>query len=189
MARTEQIATKYKRFEEVLMRMAELTAATDPRRAALLRKAVARQRGEYDRPEFDELVKLLKQDQLSKRSSSQGAVEHDLAQLLELLLSEERGERLKNEKERFKEQIRRLKELINKERKNSRSDSREADPQGLAKGQGKVADETAKLARDMQGAQVATSPLQVNGQGKDGQEPIKGAGPRDKDGQGKDGQG
>src|SRR6185437_661355 len=81
----EQIATKYKRFEEVLMRMAELTAATDPKRAALLRKAVADSKGNMIGLQFDELVKLLKQDQLSKAVTNQGAVEHDLAQLLELL--------------------------------------------------------------------------------------------------------
>jgi hypothetical protein len=176
----EQIATKYKRFEEVLMRMAELTAATDPKRAALLRKAVADSKGNMIGLQLDELTKLLKQDQLSKAVSNQGAVEHDLAQLLELLLSEERGERLKSEKERIKEQIRRLKELINKERQIQGQTAGGADQQGLSKNQGKVAEETARLIKDMQGAPSGSQSPGKDGQGKDGE---------GKDGQGKDGPG
>src|SRR5262245_50299277 len=39
--RQSQVADRFKELERLLLRMAELTAPTDPRRAALLRRAVA----------------------------------------------------------------------------------------------------------------------------------------------------
>ena len=45
----QRIAEKYKHLEDVLLRMAELSAATDPRRAALLKKAVAQSKDATDR--------------------------------------------------------------------------------------------------------------------------------------------
>src|SRR6202012_5273015 len=61
----EQVLKKYQRFEEVLLRMSELTAASDPKRAALLRKAVAQSKDRLIGVQFDRLVNLIKKDQLA----------------------------------------------------------------------------------------------------------------------------
>ncbi|MGH7194096.1 MAG: hypothetical protein ACREJM_11295, partial [Candidatus Saccharimonadales bacterium] len=111
----EQVERKYRRFEQVLLRMSEMTSATDPKRAALLRKAVARGKDKEIGTQIAQLVDLLKRDQLAGAAGRQQTVEQDLAQLLELLLSEQRGERLKNERERIKRQIQRVNELIKKQ--------------------------------------------------------------------------
>jgi hypothetical protein len=58
----QQIADKFKRLEEELLRMAELTAPSDPRRADLLRKAVAQSKNRLIAVQFDTLVELLKKD-------------------------------------------------------------------------------------------------------------------------------
>ena len=42
-----QIAERFDKLKEKLLRMAELTAGTDPRRASLLRKAVAQANDQY----------------------------------------------------------------------------------------------------------------------------------------------
>src|SRR5215469_9579894 len=91
----EQVLRKYQRFEEVLLRMSELTAATDPKRAALLRKAVGQSKDKLIGVQFDRLVDLLKRDQLATAVTNQKDVEKDLKHLLNLLLSEQRGDRLK----------------------------------------------------------------------------------------------
>jgi hypothetical protein len=147
--RQGELSEKYKRFEEVLLRMAELTAPSDPKRAALLRKAVAESKHQLIGLQLDKLVELLAQDRLSVALSSQSDVNKDLAELLELLLSEERDKGLKDERARVKEQIRRVTELINKERQLQGQTSGNGDLQDLARGQGKVAEDTAKLAEDM----------------------------------------
>ncbi|HEY1603253.1 MAG TPA: hypothetical protein VGG64_26855 [Pirellulales bacterium] len=144
-----ELSEKYKRFEEVLLRMAELTAPSDPKRAALLRKAVAESKHQLIGLQLDKLVELLTQDRLSVALSGQNDVNKDLAELLELLMSEERDKGLKDERARVKEQIRRVTELINKERQLQGQTSGNGDLQDLARGQGKVAEDTAKLAEDM----------------------------------------
>ena len=55
------IAEQYRRFEAVLLRMAELTAATDPRRAALLRQAVEQSKNRAINDRFDSIVKFLQE--------------------------------------------------------------------------------------------------------------------------------
>ena len=57
---------KYKHLEDVLLRMAELSAANDPRRAALLKKAVAQSKDQLIAVRLDRLVELLGKDQLSR---------------------------------------------------------------------------------------------------------------------------
>ena len=66
-----RIAEKYKHLEDVLLRMAELNAATDPRRAALLKKAVAQSKEQLIGVRFERLVELLGKDQLSRALENQ----------------------------------------------------------------------------------------------------------------------
>lgn len=148
----EQILRKYQRFEEVLLRMSELTAATDPKRAALLRKAVGQSKDKLIGVQFDRLVDLLKRDQLATAVNNQKDVEKDLKHLLDLLLSEQRGDRLKNERERIKEQIRRLNELINKQQQLEGQTQNADDVKRLAPSQGKLGEQTRKLADEMKDA-------------------------------------
>jgi hypothetical protein len=145
----QQLAEKYKRFEEVLVRMAELTAPTDPKRAALLRKAVAESKHQLIGMQLDKLTELLGHDRLSVALANQKDVSKDLDELLALLLTEERDKGLKDERARLKEQIRRVTELINKERQLQGQTAGGGDMQNLAKGQGKIAEEAGKLADEM----------------------------------------
>ncbi|HET6884537.1 MAG TPA: hypothetical protein VFI31_30565 [Pirellulales bacterium] len=151
----EQVLRKYQRFEEVLLRMSELTAASDPKRAALLRKAVGQSKDKLIAVQFDRLVDLLKRDQLATAVDNQKDVEKELKQLLALLLSEQRGDRLKNEREKIKEQIRRLNELINKQQQLESQTQGAADPKKLSQSQGKLGEQTGKLADEMKPADEA----------------------------------
>lgn len=145
------IAEQYKRFEAVLLRMAELTAATDPRRAALLRQAAdqSKNRGINDR--FDSIVKLL-QNKLPAATAitNQEELQKELASLMELLLSENRQERLASEQARIKEYLKRVNKLIKDQKVVQGQSAGKADPKLLVPKQGQLADDTNKLARDIQ---------------------------------------
>ena len=94
----QRIAEKYKHLEDVLLRMAELSAATDPRRAALLKKAVAQSKEQLIAVRFERLVELLGKDQLSRALENQTEVDQDLRSVLELLMSENRAKRIESGK-------------------------------------------------------------------------------------------
>jgi hypothetical protein len=147
-----QVGQKYQRFEEVLLRMSELTAGSDPRRASLLRKAVARSKDLSIGPQLEEVAGLLKQEQLATALKTQQDIERDLEQLLKLLLSEERGDRLKSERERIKRQIQQISELIKTQRQLEGQTETTDDPKHVAPAQGKLGEQAGKLADEMREA-------------------------------------
>jgi hypothetical protein len=145
-----QVGQQYARFEELLLRMAELSAATDPRRAALLRRAVAQSKDRLIGVQFETLVELIEKGQLSRAIDNQQNVEKDLQSLLELLLSENRSKQLESEKARLREYLKRLNAIINQQKGlQGRTVGGGGEPKQLAGEQAKLADKTGELARDI----------------------------------------
>lgn len=169
----EQIRAKYQRFEQVLLRMSELTAASDPRRAALLRKAVGQSKEKLIGLQLERLVEVLKQERLANAVAQQTELEQDLAGLLELLLTEQRSQKLKDERERVKEQIRLLNELINKQQQLQAQTAGNADAQRLADAQNKLKQQTGKLADEMQAAENDGKPQAADDEESQDQGPEK----------------
>jgi len=145
----QRIADKYKHLEDVLLRMAELGAATDPRRAALLKKAVAQSKDELIAVRLDRLVELLGKDQLSRALENQTEVDRDMHALLELLMSENRAKRVESEKARIREYLKRINGIIKQEKDIQGRTAGGDDPKRLSGEQGKVADKTGELAKDV----------------------------------------
>jgi hypothetical protein len=145
----QRLAERYKHLEDVLLRMAELNAATDPRRAALLKKAVAQSKEQLITVRFDQLVELLGKDQLSKALENQTEVGRDLGALLELLLSENRAKRLENEKARLRDYLKRIDGIIKQQKDIQGRTSGGDQPARLTNEQAKVADKTQDLAEDV----------------------------------------
>ena len=145
----QQVADKYKHLEEVLLRMAELNGATDPRRAALLRKVVAQSRERLVGVQFETVVELLKKDQLARAVNNQGDLERDLRLLLELLMSENREKLLASEKTRIRKYLERLGAILNQEQSIQGRTAGGANAKSLAEEQGKVAGKTGDLAKDI----------------------------------------
>jgi hypothetical protein len=144
-----RIADKYKHLEDVLLRMAELNAATDPRRTALLKKAVEQSKERLVGVRFERVVDLLGKDQLSRAMENQSELDQDLRAILELLLSENREKSLKSEKERMREYLRRINELIAQQNNIQGRTAGGEDPKRLAGDQGNLAGKTGKLADDI----------------------------------------
>ncbi|MBL8828255.1 MAG: hypothetical protein JNM18_14840, partial [Planctomycetaceae bacterium] len=176
----QQIAEKYRRFEEVILRMAELTAATDPKRAALLRRAAAQSKDQLIGLQLEKLAETIRKGTLGSAVKNQADVEQELSTILELLMTEQRQDRVKEERERLKEQLRKIKEFINRQTELKGQTENAADVKELSPRQGRLAEDTAKLAQDMK---AAGAPKQSDAKSK-GAEKSAGDGDSKKDGSG-----
>lgn len=145
----QQIAKRFDDLERLLLRMAELTAPTDPRRAALLKRAVAQSKDRAIGERFGELVELLRQERLASVVRNQGEVRGDLVKLLELLLSEDRSKRIKSEKQRVREYLKRVNKIIKQQKSLQGKTERAGQASELADEQNELALKTGKLAGDM----------------------------------------
>ena len=146
----QRIADKYKHLEEVMLQMAELSAQTDPRRAALLKKAIAQSKEQLIEVRIERLMEFLEKDQLSRAIENQTQLDQDLRSLLEMLLSENRAKRIQSEKARIREYLKRLGNILKQEKDVQARTADRDDPKLLAGQQGKIAEKTGGLAKDIQ---------------------------------------
>jgi hypothetical protein len=195
----QRVGDRFKRFEEMLLRMAELSAGTDPRRAALLRKAVAQSKERLIGVQLETLADLLQKDQLARAVENQTAVEQDLQALLDLLLSENRAKRLESEKARIREYLKRLSALINQQKDIQGRTAGGGEPKALSGEQARAADKAGGLAKDIKKNEEDPSKPAPKPQAKaeqpsqdaqpqqpKGGEPKAGAKDQNPEGQGKD---
>ena len=145
----QRVADKYKRLEDTLLRMAELTAVTDPRRAALLKKAVAQSKEKLIGLQLKTLAELLEKGQLSRALQNQEDVDADLRGLLELLLSENRAKRIESEKARIRNYLKRLNQIIKTQKDVQGRTAGGGDQDRLADEQDKLADSSGGLADEI----------------------------------------
>jgi hypothetical protein len=143
----EQVAAKFKRFEDLLLRLAEDASQNDPKRAALLRKAVARSKDSLLGVKLDRVAELLASDRLSAAITDQGGLSQDFRALLDLLLSEDSGQRLEAEKKRIAELLKQVNKLIQEQEAIASQTQQTKDPKTLAPREGKLADKTGQLAQ------------------------------------------
>ena len=161
----QRVADRFKRLEEVLLRMAELSAGADPRRAALLRKAVAQSKDRLIGVQFETLVDLLKKDELARAVENQSGVQQDLKMLLDLLESENRSKRLESEKARVREYLKRLSAIINQQKSIQAGTGGTGEPKNLAKDQARLADKAEGLAKDIKANEEASGKTQSGSKG------------------------
>jgi len=142
-----QLADKYARLEELMLKMASLESASNPRRAALLTRAVSQSKERLTKTQLETIVTLLNQQQLKRAVDGQTAVQTDLKALLELLMSEDRSDRLKNEQARIKEYIKEVERLIRLQKGLEGQNQSGGDADRLAKDQQQLAGRTGDLAK------------------------------------------
>ncbi len=185
----QQIADKFKHLEEVLLRMAELTAPADPRRAALLKKAVAQSKDQLIGVQFESLVELLKRDELSRASAGQTQVAQDLKALLELLLSENRAKRIESEKARIRQYLKQLNQIIKQQKDIQGRTAGNADPKQLSDDQRRLAHKTGDLAEDIKRNEENDKAQQEGNEKKDAKHDASDQGKGKQSKQGKESQG
>ena len=91
-----KIANRFRRLEDLLFRMADFESTQNPRRATLLKQAYKESKDRLISKDLDALVELLGKKSLKPAVEGQKRVEDDLQALLQLLLSENRSDRLKD---------------------------------------------------------------------------------------------
>ncbi|MBN1589904.1 MAG: hypothetical protein JW888_10350 [Pirellulales bacterium] len=151
----QRIADRYQHLEEVLLRMAELNASTDPGRAALLRRVVAESKSRMVGVQFEQLVTLMSKGRLSRALENQKDLDRDLRVLLELLLSENRAKQLASEKARIRDYIKRVGRIIRKEKSLQGRTAGGGDLKRLADEQERLAEKTGDLAKDVKSHEEA----------------------------------
>ncbi len=148
--RQQQLAQKYERLEQILLRMSELTAASDPARAALLTKAVAQSKQRLIGVQFASLVDQLSKDELAKALEGQEKLDADLDELLKLLLSENRSTRLASEKARIRQYLQQLNQIINQQKSlQARTVGGAGQPKELSQEQGQLGEQAGGLAGEI----------------------------------------
>jgi hypothetical protein len=196
--REQEVARQFHELERTFLRLADLLAASDPRRSALLRDVFAQAREQEVGDRLDVIVNLLEQGQLLKAGASQATAVEKLQELLGLLEAGDTERQQANAKEEVKQFLARVAKAIAKQRDIEGSTEAGGDGGKLADRQAKLAEETEALARDINGfarrmdarAGAADEPSQpAAGQGQDGQGEGKDGQGEGQEGQAKDGQG
>ncbi len=164
-----RVAERYQRLEQVALRLAELTASTNPRRAELLRDMVRRSKEMDVQQRFEAIVDLLEEDRLALALRDQTELGGQLEVLLQLLLKESRTDRIESERQRVRRFLKSINRLIRQQRGvQSRTEAEELHHR-LAELQRQVGDQAEDLAREMlpnrpvpddasRGAETAGSP-------------------------------
>ena len=80
-------AEKYRRLEDLIFKMADFEATSNPRRAALLRQAYKQSKDRLTQSQLAAIVALLSQKQYKRALDGQEIARKDLQELLQLLLS------------------------------------------------------------------------------------------------------
>ena len=96
----------------LIAKMAEVDALNNPGRSALLRQALKRAKDKHIGLQLNVLVKLLTDQKLSRAVEGQREVSTDLENLLDLLLSESRPQRLQSEQARVRKYIKDVERLL-----------------------------------------------------------------------------
>jgi len=144
-----RLADRYERLEQVMLRLAELSATSDPRRAEILRQVIAQSKQRDISVRFESVVELLERERLAAALKNQDLLKTDLDQLLALLLKENRAERLESEQRRIRRYLKEVNRLIRRQRGVRARTEGGDDKERLADTQGKIAGDTGKLADEI----------------------------------------
>jgi len=148
-SREEELATQFRELERTFLRLADLLAANDPRRSAVLRSVFEQARDQEVGDRLDTIVKLLEQGQLLKAGTSQASAIDKLRELLDLLEAGDTDRRLSNTKEEVKQFLARLSKAIARQRDIEGSTESGTAGDKLAERQEKLAEDTQALGRDL----------------------------------------
>lgn len=114
--RQTQVSERYQRLEELLLRLAEVEVTENPERAALLRRAAKQSRDTFILERMNSASDALRSQKFQQAITDQQAANEQMAALLKLLLTEDRPQRIRDEKERISNWIKDLKRQERRQR-------------------------------------------------------------------------
>jgi len=148
--READLLQQYRELERSFLRLADLLAASDPRRAAVLRDAFKQAREADVGDRLDRIVALLEQGQLLAAGTSQQAAVEQFRGLLELLEEGGRERNLADTKQAVRQFLSRVTKLIARQRDIEGSTEAGGKEEPLAARQREAAAEAADLAGELE---------------------------------------
>lgn len=149
--REQQLAEQFRELERSFLRLADLLAASDPRRATLLRSVFEQARDAEVGERLDTIVALLEDNKLLKAGTTQADAIDKMKELLAVLEAGAADPRAGSQKDEVKQFIARVAKLIAKQRDIEGTTEAGGDDDDLATRQEKLAEETRDLAGDIGG--------------------------------------
>lgn len=170
------VAERFKKLEELLLRLADMEAAENPERAALLRQAAKQSREKFVLQQLRNASSALRNEKFADALNNQDAANKGLAEILKLLTSEDRANRIRDEKKRLAEMIKDLKRIERSQRSTRARTENGAELGQLQKEQQSIADRGQKIKNELseQDESENASGDSKEGEGedpKDGSEP------------------
>ncbi|HEV3255723.1 MAG TPA: hypothetical protein VG013_02465, partial [Gemmataceae bacterium] len=155
----ERLSRQFREFEGALLRLAQRMETSpkpeDREKAAVLKKAIEKAMTEGVDTKFDKLVNLLQTskaitpDALQKVMDQNKDLANDIRTILAILLTDNRDEELRKEKERIQDLIKRLNAIIRSQQTVRAWTERDMEKNRLAKEQNQVTEATRELAKGM----------------------------------------
>jgi len=144
-----EVMERYRRLEELLLRLADVEADENPERAALLRRAARQSRDTFVLEKLIAASDSLRSEKFASAIESQGAAKDGLDKLLTLLLSEDRPQRIRDEKKRVANMIKELKVVERLQRSTRARTENGADLKDVGDEQEQISDRSEKVNDDL----------------------------------------
>ena len=109
--RQASVAERYQKLEELLLRLADVEAAENPDRSALLKRAVSQSRDKFVLEKLRGAAESLRGQKYQAAVDNQDSAKSELLAILKLLMSEDRSKRIRDERERVAKMIKDLKRI------------------------------------------------------------------------------
>jgi hypothetical protein len=146
----KRIKDEFKTVEQLIIRLAESYAKSDPKKAEILRQTFAASKERRVEGKLEDLVALLAKEQLFAATKSQAEVHQDLLKLLELLQSGDHDKQIADQQKRIKEYIARVNRIIKYEEQNRAQTEGEGETKDLAPREDTNAGRVDQLAKDIE---------------------------------------
>ncbi len=146
----ERLASRYKLFEQKLFDLYEYEMESNPDRSQLLKQAFKQSQEKQTHQTLEEIQQQLVSNLLNDALKGQDKALKDLDELLTLLQSEHRNQRLLDRKKEVERQIKAVDRLIRSERGALGQTEGGGDLRQLEKTQKKIADRAKQLAEEME---------------------------------------
>jgi len=164
----QQVAGRYKKLEELLLRSAELESAENPARSALLQQAAQLGKQSQLADLLARAATRLDKKQYSQALEDQRTSRENLKRLLELLQSENRGERVREQRDQVRRWIEETDRLLRLQKSLSGRTEGGQEMQQASGDQNKLSNKAKEIGMEL-------------GSGKDGKEQESPGAPQSKD--------
>lgn len=192
-----QLADRYRKIEELFMRLADVEATENPERAALLRRAAKKSRDSFILERLSAAAGDISSEKYQQALTSQKAAREELESLLKLLMSEDRSKRIREKKDQIANAIKEVKRLERSERATRARTENGADLNELQEEQKSIEKRAADVEEmlrdeemdplDSESENESNAESQESESSKDGQEAKDGKESDSKDSDGKEG--